>query len=157
MIIPFGLLIDEGYACLPSKPFYKEELMTFHFQGIDHIQLAAPEGCEAEARHFFGSVLGWAEIPKPEALLKRGGVWFECGAHQVHIGVQRDFVPATKAHPAFHVHNLDRLRDHLLRSNIHVLDDEARNDEGVRRFYVNDPSGNRLEFLEWEETGGIGR
>ncbi|KAA8754545.1 MULTISPECIES: VOC family protein [Paenibacillus] len=123
--------------------------MTYNIIGLDHIQLAAPEGCEAEARHFFHKVLGWAEIPKPEILRKRGGVWFECGRHQVHIGVQKDFIPATKAHPAFHVQHLDQLRDQLIHNQIHIVDDEARADEGVRRFYINDPFGNRLEFLEW--------
>lgn len=123
--------------------------MAYNYYGLDHVQLAAPEGCEAEARRFFNGLLGWAEIPKPELLQKRGGVWFQCGIHQVHIGVQRDFVPATKAHPAFHVQHLNELREHLLQNNIQVTDDKARVDEGVRRFYINDPFGNRLEFLEW--------
>ncbi|MHA7581300.1 VOC family protein [Paenibacillus vandeheii] len=123
--------------------------MSYHFYGLDHVQLAAPEECKMEARDFFNKVLGWNEIPKPEILRKRGGIWFQCGIHQVHIGVQNDFIPATKAHPAFHVQNLDALRDHLNRNDIQVIEDEARTDEGVRRFYINDPFGNRLEFLEW--------
>lgn len=123
--------------------------MAFHYYGLDHVQLAAPEGCEDEARHFFGGLLGWTEIPKPEALRNRGGVWFECGAHQVHIGVQKDFRPAAKAHPAFHVRHLAGLRSYLIQNNVQVLDDEARTEEGVIRFYINDPFGNRLEFLEW--------
>lgn len=123
--------------------------MAYNYYGLDHVQLAAPEGCEAEARRFFNGLLGWTEIPKPELLQKRGGVWFQCGTHQVHIGVQRDFVPATKAHPAYHVQHLEELREYLLQQHIQVTDDEARADEGVRRFYINDPFGNRLEFLEW--------
>lgn len=123
--------------------------MTYRIIGLDHIQLAAPEGCESEARHFFNEVLGWTEIPKPEILRKRGGVWFECGRHQVHVGIQKDFVPATKAHPAFQVQHLDQLRNHLIDNHIYIVDDEAREEEGVRRFYINDPFGNRLEFLEW--------
>ncbi|GGG14802.1 glyoxalase [Paenibacillus albidus] len=123
--------------------------MSYNFTGIDHLQLAAPEGCEQDARSFFADLLGWVEIPKPENLRKRGGVWFQCGTHQVHIGVQKDFVAATKAHPAFHVHNVDSLREYLLQKNIQVIDDEARANEGVKRFYLNDPFGNRLEFLEW--------
>jgi catechol 2,3-dioxygenase-like lactoylglutathione lyase family enzyme len=123
--------------------------LSFTFSGIDHVQLAAPEGCEPKARSFFVDLLGWVEIPKPEILKKRGGVWFQCGTHQVHIGVQKDFVPATKAHPAFHVDNIDALREYLLQKNFQVIDDEARMDEGVKRFYLNDPFGNRLEFLEW--------
>ncbi|MHA6483528.1 VOC family protein [Paenibacillus sp. strain BS8-2] len=123
--------------------------MAYNFYGLDHVQLAAPEGCETEARNFFFNLLGWMEIPKPEILKKRGGVWFQCGIHQVHVGVQKDFAPATKAHPAFHVQNLDELREYLSQNNIQIIDDDARADEGVKRFYLNDPFGNRLEFLEW--------
>ncbi len=121
--------------------------MAFKFSGVDHVQLAAPEGCEAEARKFFGELLGWTEIPKPENLRKRGGVWFQCGTHQVHIGVQKDFVPAKKAHPAFHVENLDELLQYLVQKDVQVIDDEPL--EGAKRFYLIDPFGNRLEFLEW--------
>ncbi|WP_152393618.1 VOC family protein [Paenibacillus guangzhouensis] len=123
--------------------------MTFKYVGLDHVQLAAPGGCESEARAFYHHLLGWPEIPKPEPLLQRGGVWFRCGKHEVHIGVQKDFVPATKAHPAFHVQRLDELRAYLLQNGIHVIDDMARVEEAVRRFYVQDPFGNRIEFLEW--------
>lgn len=123
--------------------------MTVKFLGIDHVQLAAPVGCEAEARRFFADMLGWDEIPKPEPLRKRGGVWFQCGTHQVHIGIQNGFVPASKAHPAFHVQNLDALREKLLENDLQVIDDDVRADEGVKRFYTHDPFGNRLEFLEW--------
>jgi catechol 2,3-dioxygenase-like lactoylglutathione lyase family enzyme len=123
--------------------------MTYRFLGIDHIQLAAPVGSEEKAREFFGGVLGWREIPKPEALIKRGGVWFQCGTHQVHIGVQKDFVPAMKAHPAFLVQNIDDLKEELIQKEVQVIEDNARADEGVKRFYVSDPFGNRLEFLEW--------
>ena len=67
---------------------------------IDHIQLAAPPGCEEAARRFFGELLGLEEIPKPEPIRARGGVWFRVGAHELHIGVDPDFAPARKAHPA---------------------------------------------------------
>ncbi|MEC0232006.1 VOC family protein [Paenibacillus alba] len=122
--------------------------MTYSFIGLDHVQLAAPEGCEEQARSFFVDLLGWQEIPKPELLQARGGIWAQCGAHQVHIGVQKDFAAATKAHPAFRVQHLDKLREYLIQSDISVIDDEARYDEGVRRFFMHDPFGNRLEFLE---------
>jgi catechol 2,3-dioxygenase-like lactoylglutathione lyase family enzyme len=106
--------------------------MSYNFLGIDHVQLAAPEGCESDARRFFSDLLGWKEIPKPESLRRRGGVWFQCGTHQVHIGVQKDFVPASKAHPAFHVQNIDGLREYLLQKNVQVVDDDARTDEGAK-------------------------
>lgn len=120
--------------------------MLFLFTGIDHIQLAAPKGCESEARNFFNGILGMEEVAKPENLAKRGGVWFQCRAHQIHIGVQEDFIPAKKAHPAFHVENLEALRLHLINNGIEIKEDEPL--EGAIRFYVDDPFGNRLEFLQ---------
>ncbi|PWI56710.1 glyoxalase [Sulfoacidibacillus thermotolerans] len=124
--------------------------MPFSFHGIDHIQLAAPKGCESEARHFFSNILMWQEIPKPEALQKNGGVWFRCGAHQVHIGVDPHFTPAKKAHPAFYVQNLEDLREHIVANGYTVQEDALL--PGAERFYVMDPFGNRLEFLEWMHT-----
>ncbi|MBD8006228.1 VOC family protein [Bacillus norwichensis] len=121
--------------------------MLYSFTGIDHVQLAAPKGSENKARSFFNGVLGMEEILKPENLVKRGGVWFKCGAHQLHIGIQEDFIPAKKAHPAFHVENLEGLREQIIEKGIKVIEDEPL--EGAKRFYVNDPFGNRLEFLQW--------
>ncbi|MCL6445349.1 MAG: VOC family protein [Alicyclobacillus sp.] len=121
--------------------------MVHSFYGLDHVQLAAPPGCEEQARHFFRAILGMEEIEKPEPLKPNGGVWFQCGNHQLHIGVDRNFVPAKKAHPAIHVRNLDALRERLERHGIIVRDDELL--PGAKRFYVDDPFGNRLEFLEW--------
>ncbi|TCP68336.1 VOC family protein [Baia soyae] len=120
--------------------------MAFQFQGFDHIQLSAPVDSEEKARAFFSDILGMNEIPKPDNLKKRGGVWFEVGTQQLHIGIQKDFSPAQKAHPAFQVKNLDGLREQLIQNDIDVIDDEPL--EGANRFYVQDPFGNRIEFLE---------
>ncbi len=113
---------------------------------IDHIQIAAPEGCESAARDFYGSVLGMKEIEKPPILRARGGCWFECGSQQLHIGVERDFRAAKKAHPAFAVFQLDELRETLRARGVKVIDDD--NLPGARRSYAEDPWGNRLEFIE---------
>jgi catechol 2,3-dioxygenase-like lactoylglutathione lyase family enzyme len=113
---------------------------------IDHLQIAAPMGCEAAAREFYGGILGMTEIEKPAALRARGGCWFQCGELQLHIGVDKEFRAATKAHPAFAVENLDALRQTLLQRGYPALDDE--NLPGSRRFYSEDPWGNRLEFVE---------
>jgi catechol 2,3-dioxygenase-like lactoylglutathione lyase family enzyme len=110
---------------------------------IDHVQLAAPAGCEDEARRFFGGVLGLAEIEKPEPLRTRGGVWFAlAGGQQLHVGVEADFAPARKAHPGLAVDDLDALAARLAAVQ---WDEEL---PGVRRFYAADPWGNRLEFVE---------
>jgi catechol 2,3-dioxygenase-like lactoylglutathione lyase family enzyme len=113
---------------------------------IDHIQIAAPKGCEAEARRFFGEVLGLEEIEKPEPLRSRGGCWFRVGARQVHIGVESDFRPAKKAHPAFTVRDIDAVFARLREHGVECAWDEAIG--GIRRFYAADPWGNRLEFTE---------
>jgi catechol 2,3-dioxygenase-like lactoylglutathione lyase family enzyme len=113
---------------------------------LDHLQIAAPEGCEAAARDFYGALLDLREIEKPESLRARGGCWFECGTQQLHIGVEKDFRPAKKAHPAFAATNFDDLRQALLARGIKVIDDFSI--PGIRRFHTEDPWGNRLEFLE---------
>jgi catechol 2,3-dioxygenase-like lactoylglutathione lyase family enzyme len=112
---------------------------------IDHIQLAAPKGCEAAAREFYGAILGLKEIEKPASLRGRGGCWFACGDQQLHIGVASDFQPAKKAHPAFAVDDLEKLHENLTSRGVKITRDDAL--PGVRRFYAEDPWGNRLEFL----------
>lgn len=120
--------------------------MTFTLTHIDHIQLAAPPNSESEARHFFGTVLGLTEVEKPESLKNRGGVWFEIGSYQLHIGVEHTFSPAKKAHPGFHVKNLPAFKDHLTSFDISFIEDKNLPD--TERIYVDDPFGNRMEFLE---------
>jgi catechol 2,3-dioxygenase-like lactoylglutathione lyase family enzyme len=115
--------------------------------GLDHVQLAAPPGCEAEARRFFGALLGLVEIEKPEPLRARGGVWFEVGEQQLHIGVEEQFSPATKAHPALRVASgaLEPLAERLTSAGVPVVWDDGV--PGVTRFFTEDPWGNRLELL----------
>lgn len=113
---------------------------------IDHIQLAAPPGCEPAARKFFGEILGLEEIPKPEPLRSRGGCWFHLGHIQLQIGVEIDFRPAAKAHPAFAVADVAAMFETLQKAGVLCAWDEAL--DGIRRFYASDPWGNRLEFTE---------
>ena len=112
------------------------------------MQVAAPPGCEPEARRFYGGLLELAELVKPGALAGRGGAWFACGAQQLHVGVAEDFEPARKAHPALRVSDvgeLERLAERLAYAGAAVRwDDELA---GARRFYVEDPWGNRVELL----------
>lgn len=118
--------------------------------GIDHVQLAAPAGSEEDARRFYGHLLDLPELPKPERLRARGGVWFACGAHQLHVGIAEQFVPATKAHPALAVRadDLDRLAQRLIEAGCAVQWDDAI--PGARRFYTADPWGNRIELVARE-------
>ena len=113
---------------------------------IDHVQLAMPQGREAEARAFYSGILGIPEVEKPLNLAKRGGCWFECGPVRIHLGVEKDFRAAKKAHPALLVEDLPALIA-LLRNAGHA----CRTDEpleGYNRIYVDDPFGNRIELME---------
>jgi catechol 2,3-dioxygenase-like lactoylglutathione lyase family enzyme len=114
--------------------------------GLDHIQLAMPSGAEEAARCFYGELLGLAEIAKPAELADRGGCWFSGHGVQIHLGVEHEFAPARKAHPAFLVAHLDACRAHLERAGITPTPDETV--PGVRRFYAADPFGNRIEFIQ---------
>jgi catechol 2,3-dioxygenase-like lactoylglutathione lyase family enzyme len=117
--------------------------------GLDHVQVAAPPGCEAEARGFYGALLGLAEVEKPEPLRARGGAWFALGrgGQQLHVGVEEDFAPARKAHPALAVDAaaFDALAERLLGAGVEVRWDDSI--PGTRRFYADDPWGNRLELV----------
>jgi len=119
---------------------------AFRIHGLDHVQLAMPSGEEDRAREFYSGMLGLAEVPKPANLARRGGAWFEGGSLRVHLGVEGDFRPARKAHPAFLVTGLDALTRRLRDAGIPVVTDEPL--EGYNRIYVSDPFGNRLELLE---------
>jgi catechol 2,3-dioxygenase-like lactoylglutathione lyase family enzyme len=112
------------------------------------VQLAAPPGCEAEARRFFGDLLGLEELEKPEPLRSRGGAWFALGGGgQLHVGVEEPFTPSRKAHPALRLTagELDELGWRLEAAGERVEWDDSL--PGFRRFYTADPWGNRLELL----------
>lgn len=120
--------------------------MGHQLVALDHVQLAMPRGREADARAFYQSVLGLEERPKPPVLAARGGCWFSNGRVALHLGVDDDFRPARKAHPAVVVQDLDALCRSLEAAGHDVrFDDEV---PGARRCYVDDPFGNRIELIE---------
>jgi catechol 2,3-dioxygenase-like lactoylglutathione lyase family enzyme len=114
---------------------------------IDHVQLAMPGGEEEKARAFYIHVLGFVEIPKPADLAKRGGAWFETGSVQLHLGVEADFKPARKAHPAFIVSDLDELIADVQIAGYETDTSQPALD-GYKRAHVFDPFGNRIELME---------
>ncbi len=115
--------------------------------GIDHVQIAMPMGEEDKARAFFINLLGFNEIPKPLELAGRGGAWFEAGSVQLHLGVEKDFHPAKKAHPAFIVDNLDGLLEKVQSAGFETDTTQPPLD-GYKRAHVFDPFGNRIELME---------
>jgi catechol 2,3-dioxygenase-like lactoylglutathione lyase family enzyme len=116
--------------------------------GLDHVQVAAPHIPEVEemARAFYGGLLGLRELEKPDSLKPKGGVWFSLGNGELHIGLEDDFRPTRKAHPALLVEGLDKLRATLEAAGYTTAEGEEI--PGVTRFYVHDPFGNRLELVE---------
>lgn len=129
-----------------SKPKSNVGMDKQLLQSIDHVQLAAPPGCEDEARRFFGTIFGLAEVKKPEALETRGGCWFKGPGVELHIGIEEPFTPSRKAHPAFSVIDIDSVA-RILESH-HILLSWDNTIPDVRRFYISDPWGNRIELIE---------
>ncbi|MFD7164228.1 VOC family protein [Streptomyces violascens] len=113
---------------------------------VDHVQLAAPPGSEPQLRTYYADILGMTEIPKPPVLAARGGCWFQYGPVQLHLGIEEDFRPAKKAHPGLRVTSIEAYARRLEERGAKVVRDDSL--PGHRRFYSEDPVGNRLEFLE---------
>ncbi len=114
---------------------------------FDHVQLAMPAGEEDKARAFYGGILGLGEVAKPPELAKRGGAWFETGHVAIHLGVEADFRPARKAHPALLVEKLDDFI-RVCQANGIETDTSQPPLEGYKRAHVFDPFGNRIELME---------
>jgi catechol 2,3-dioxygenase-like lactoylglutathione lyase family enzyme len=114
--------------------------------GFDHVQLAMPAGEEGRAVAFFEGLLGLRQVAKPEPLASRGGCWFEGAGVKVHLGVEADFRPARKAHPALLVRGLGELVEGLEAAGFTVSSGD-RVEGRVQRF-VDDPFGNRIELVE---------
>ena len=115
-------------------------------EGLDHVQLAMPAGGEDRARAFYAGVLGLAEVPKPADLAARGGCWFEGGGVSIHLGVDADFRPASKAHPAFLVRDLEATRMRLAVAGVAFTGGKPI--DGYERGDIADPFGNRIELMQ---------
>jgi catechol 2,3-dioxygenase-like lactoylglutathione lyase family enzyme len=114
---------------------------------IDHVQIAMPAGEEEQARAFYVKLLGFTEIPKPAELARRGGVWFKSGEVQLHLGVETDFRPARKAHPAFLVDDLEAMLEKVQLAG-YEWDESQPALAGYKRVHIYDPFGNRIELME---------
>jgi catechol 2,3-dioxygenase-like lactoylglutathione lyase family enzyme len=115
-------------------------------ESLDHVQLAMPAGGEADAASFYSDLLGIPQVAKPPHPAARGGCWFESSQVKLHLGVDPDFRPARKTHPALLVSDLPGLVKRLRVAGVPVRDDEPL--DGYERVYVDDPFGNRIELME---------
>jgi catechol 2,3-dioxygenase-like lactoylglutathione lyase family enzyme len=141
-----GRDLPPGIAGAVGSPIYLDVKIAAGGRVIHHVQLACPPGSEDALREFYGGVLGFQELAKPPVLAARGGCWFRGHGIELHLGVEQDFRPARKAHPGLLVRDLDAWADRLRAAHAPVRFDEDF--PGMRRFYSEDPLGNRLEFLE---------
>lgn len=123
--------------------------MKINIHRLNHVQVCIPRGTEAQAREFYGGLLGLEEIEKPEVLKKNGGLWYKVADIQLHVGVE-DAVAASKRHPAFEVEQVAEVRAYLERSGVRTKDEPAV--PGVERFSFFDPFGNRIELMEKTEA-----
>jgi catechol 2,3-dioxygenase-like lactoylglutathione lyase family enzyme len=131
---------------LPSIDPREDLSLDFEITRLDHVQLAMPPGSETEAERFYCRVLGFERVPKPPPLAKRGGCWFVKGLVKLHMGIDGDFRPVRRAHPALVVNGFDALCKRLEASGVTVRPDTDL--PGTRRCYVEDPFGNSIELIE---------
>ncbi len=120
--------------------------MKFEVVALDHVQLAMPPGREAEAEAFYGGLLGFVRLPKPQPMARRGGCWFSGGTASLHLGVEPEFRPARKAHPALRVRHLGAMVATLVAAGLEVRPNQDQ-PEGAG-YYVDDPFGNRIELID---------
>jgi catechol 2,3-dioxygenase-like lactoylglutathione lyase family enzyme len=113
---------------------------------LDHVQVAIPIGSETRAQEFYSGILGFTEIEKPAAMAGRNSIWFVAGTVNLHLGIEADFHPAKRAHPALVVEGLDEILAACERAGLPTKPDTSVN--GFRRVHVFDPFGNRLELME---------
>jgi catechol 2,3-dioxygenase-like lactoylglutathione lyase family enzyme len=126
--------------------------MVFAVVGLDHVQLAMPPGAESDAEAFYAAFLGFSRIPKPEPMAGRGGCWFVSGPVSLHLGVEADFRPAKKAHPALVVRGLAAL---VSRAEAEGIDVRPNPDQPPGAgCYIDDPFGNRIELIDADRAGG---
>jgi catechol 2,3-dioxygenase-like lactoylglutathione lyase family enzyme len=119
--------------------------MGYEIIALDHVQLAMPAGGEEAAEAFYAGLLGFTRRPKPEPMASRGGCWFAQGAVTVHLGVEAEFRPAKKAHPALVVRDLPALEAALAAAGVAVRPNPDQ-PTGAGS-YVDDPFGNRIELI----------
>jgi catechol 2,3-dioxygenase-like lactoylglutathione lyase family enzyme len=119
--------------------------MNIHVKRLDHVQICIPFGAEDEARAFYTDLLGFTEIEKPDSLKANGGLWYQVGDIELHIGVENRDGYNSKSHPAFEVENIDEVRRYLEENGVPTKDEKPI--PGVKRFSFRDPFHNRIEFL----------
>jgi catechol 2,3-dioxygenase-like lactoylglutathione lyase family enzyme len=120
--------------------------MKITYNRLHHVQLCIPTGEEQTARAFYTDILGLKEIPKPSSLIANGGIWYEIGNIELHIGTENMEAEKGKRHPAFEVNNILEVKKYLISRQISIKEETPI--PSIERFSFFDPFGNRMEFME---------
>ena len=127
--------------------------MAIEITELNHVNVTVPTSVEDAAKHFYGVVLGLAEVPKPAESRGRGGAWYQLGATQLHLS-REDSVKdnqKSKRHVCYLVRDLAAAEKHLRAAGVEIIPDDMPV-PGWPRFYVHDPGGNRIEIAERKTT-----
>jgi catechol 2,3-dioxygenase-like lactoylglutathione lyase family enzyme len=121
---------------------------------LSHVNVTVPTSIEEAAKHFYGSVMGLQEVPKPEESKGRGGAWYQLGAVQLHLSREDRLIDnqASKRHVCYLVHDLTAAEQHFREAGVEVMPDDLPV-SGCPRFYLHDPGGNRIEIAQDLRTG----
>jgi catechol 2,3-dioxygenase-like lactoylglutathione lyase family enzyme len=116
--------------------------------GIHHVNVTVPKSLEEAAKHFYGVVMGLAEVPKPESSRARGGAWYQLGPTQLHLSIENlEGAPLSKRHVCYTVSDLATAEEQFRSAGVEIISDDQPT-PGWSRFYVRDPGGNRLEIAQ---------
>jgi catechol 2,3-dioxygenase-like lactoylglutathione lyase family enzyme len=126
------------------------DISIFKRMRLSHVNITIPKGAEDIARRFYGELLKLPEIPKPESIRNRGGVWFDAGGLDVHVSIEESRTgPDAYRHFGLECAEVDALRKHLELAGVTTEDGRPA---PWKRFFVRDPFGNRIEI---HEAGGL--
>jgi catechol 2,3-dioxygenase-like lactoylglutathione lyase family enzyme len=114
---------------------------------LNHVNVTVAPALEDAAKHFYGTVIGMKEIPKPESTQGRGGAWYELGTIQLHLSREQIDETRSKRHICFAVEDLEHARASFADAGVEILPDD-RPIAGIDRFYVRDPGGNLFEIAQ---------
>ncbi len=114
---------------------------------LHHVNVTVPAELETATKHFYGSLLGLTQVPKPAAA-RQSGAWYQIGNNQLHLSVEAEERGLLSSrHICFNVSSLAETEQRFRDAGVEIIPD-PRPIPGTERFYVRDPGGNQLEIVQ---------